>query len=216
MRRLLLVVSLSALASFTLSLAACEQKPKYDDAPIARDDRKKKAPEPPETFDRDAICSQLVDLPGPAVDAPLRPELREMCRTSLGALQSSRPDDYACRCRCIKGAGDLFAVERCVRFCSADDPKRVCEHFLGVEETTNDAGVLDDKRDACVEKLKRLHDKDLSVWSCTVRCYVGATSKEDGAACDSKCSSGGVGAPSAKPIDAGAPETGKIAPEIEY
>lgn len=185
-RRATIVLVLSLLGA--ASAAACEKKPTYDDAPIARNDRKKKAAEPPETFDVEKLCTQLVDLPSAGIDATQKSDLREMCRTSLAGVQKAHPDEYACRCRCIRSAGDVFAVERCTRYCSAEDPERVCDHVVGVENDTNDAGVYDDAHDECVKGLKKLHETDMARWSCTVRCLVAATAKDDALACNPRCS----------------------------
>ena len=185
------VLSVLSLLSL-LSATGCEKKRTYDDAPIARDDRKKKAHEPPETFDLEKICASLVDLPSAGVDATQKSDLREMCRSSLVSLQKAHPDEYACRCKCIQAAGDLFAVERCTRYCSAEDPERVCDHVVGVENDSSDAGVVADAHDQCVKELKRLHEKDPARWTCTVRCLVGATAKDDALACNAKCGGGTV------------------------
>lgn len=197
-----------AFLAWLALLPACEKKPKYDDGPIARDDRKKKSAEPKETFDVEAICTQLVDLPGPSIEAALKPDLREMCRKGLTALEKDRPEEYACRCTCIRSAGDLMAVERCERFCIADDPERVCDHVVGVEQETNDAGGLDAAHQDCIAALNRLHTTDLARWSCTVRCLVAATAKEDALACSTKCAASGT-KPVAPKGDAGADAAAK-------
>jgi hypothetical protein len=183
------LLSVLSLPAF-LSAPGCKEKPTYDDAPIGRIDRKKKVPEPPETFEVEKICASLVDLPSAGVDPTQKSDLREMCRSTLVDLQKTHPDEYACRCKCIQAAGDLFAVERCTRYCSAEDPDRVCDHVVGVENDSGDAGVLADAHDACVKDLKKLHEKDPARWTCTVRCLVGATAKDDALACNGKCGGG--------------------------
>ena len=179
--------SFVAAAIGALAVGACNHEPKYDDEPIARDDRKKKSPEPPETFDLDALCKQLVDLVGTAIDPAEQPDLLLMCRNGLAAVRKDRPDEYACRCRCIRDAGDLTHVEKCERYCIAEDASRVCDHVVGVENDTNDAGVLDDAHKSCVRALEELHDEDRSRWFCTVRCLVTSTAKLDALACNAKC-----------------------------
>jgi hypothetical protein len=183
LRRASILASVVAM----LTTSACEKKPTYDDAPIARGDRTKKSAEPPETFDDEAICAQLVDLPGGVIETSLKPDLRAMCRKGLKSVQTDHPAEYACRCHCIQAAGDIFAVERCTRFCSAEDVQRVCDHVVGVENDTNDGGVLDSAHDDCVAALKKLHEGDVARWSCTVRCLVAATAKDDALACNAKC-----------------------------
>jgi len=81
----------------------------------------------------------------------------------------------------------LLAVERCSRYCVADDPERVCDHVVGVDQDTNDAGGIATAHHDCVVALKKLHDADLGRWSCTVRCMVGATGKGETTACVEKC-----------------------------
>jgi hypothetical protein len=181
------VTSLLLPSLVLIGAIACQKKPKYDDVPIARDDRKKKSPEPPETFDVEAICAQLVDLPGAGIESSQKSDLRKACLDGLAAVQKSSPNEYACRCRCIRGAGDLFAVERCTRFCDADDVQRVCDHVVGVESDTNDASVFDDAHDECVKGLKKLRADDPARWTCTLRCLVTATAKDDALACNGKC-----------------------------
>lgn len=205
MRRLPAIVA--SVASLSL-LAACTKKRTYDDAPIAREDRKKKSAEPPETFDVDAICGQLVDLSGAAIDATQKPDLREMCRKGLIALEKDRPGEFVCRCTCIRSAGDLSAVERCERYCIADDPERVCAHVVGVLQDTNDAGGIEHSTHECVGDLKKLHDSDLPRWSCSVRCLVSATSKEDTFACASRCKATSSSSGESKPPAVGAGDAG--------
>ena len=212
MQRALVAASALAITAAAL-VAACDKKPTYDDAPIARPDRKKKDPEPPETFDVEKICAQLVDLPGAGVDAAQKSDLREMCRNGLVALQKRDPDEYACRCHCIGAAGDLLAVERCTRYCGAEDPKHVCDHVVGVEQETNDGGVLDQAHDDCVKSLQKLQHDDVARWSCTVRCLVAATAKDDALACNAKCS--GAFVPDAG-SDVGAMPKPTPTPTVEY
>jgi hypothetical protein len=201
-RRALFVACVLSLAS----TAACEKKPTYDDAPITAPVRKKKSPEPPEFFDIETLCAQLIDLPGAGIGAEQKSDLREACRKNLADVKKSHPDEFACRCRCIGGAGDLLAVERCTRYCDAEDPERVCDHVVGVKSDTNDAGTFEAAHDDCVKGLKKLRADDPARWTCTVRCLVTATAKPDALACDTKCGAPSIGnaGGDAGPYDAGA------------
>jgi hypothetical protein len=220
-RRALFVACVLSLASTVASLVACKEKPVYDDAPITAPVRKKKSPEPPEFFDIETLCAQLIDLPGAGIGPEQKSDLREACRHNLADVKKSHPDEFACRCRCIGGAGDLLAVERCTRYCDAEDPERVCDHVVGVENDTNDAGTLEGAHDDCVKALKKLHADDPARWTCTVRCLVGATAKPDALACNVKCgaastSDAGIdGAPPASPTTGIVPKPAPFPTEIE-
>ncbi|GAC1562839.1 MAG: hypothetical protein NVS3B10_20020 [Polyangiales bacterium] len=184
---------LAQIATLTLLLAplattpGCERKPIYDDAPIARADRKKKQPEPKETFDLEKICAQLVDLPGPDLASEVKPELRDTCRKGLSAMESTRPEEYLCRCHCIRSAGDILAVERCSLHCGIDDPERVCDHAAPVEEKSGEAGLLDDAHRQCVKDLQHLREVEPTRWACKSRCLLDAPDKDEALGCEAAC-----------------------------
>lgn len=169
---------------------ACRKAPTYDDAPIAREDRPRatKKDEPKVDYDRDEVCKRLAERTDTkSLPEDEQAELRELCLSSLKALEGRDRKGFDCRCKCILAAPDIGAIELCQRRCVLGRIEEVCRHAVGSQEKSNDGGVVDDAQKACVEKLERLQKKDEARFDCTQRCLLLANGKDESLLCDDRC-----------------------------
>lgn len=174
-----------------LLVAACDEKPRYDDAPPSTPARKKaeKKENPREKYDHAVVCARLfgfVDAGADTVPPDEQLDRLQACRDELAALETARPDEHDCRCRCIGSAKDLAALERCAPSC-ASDVDTICGRAATLLGQSNDAGVLDGLYDECVGRLEPMVSDDPPRYRCFVTCYLAAIDKVGAQKCLESC-----------------------------